>query len=104
MPFSVLGASGNFKLAAIGDYNSVFAPTTSTSTAYYNRGTYWYMRSPSGSMGFAQESAVSLGSADTMQGTYASTRMSWHLDQSSGGYRAGSTSVGTLYKTVMYCN
>tara|TARA_B100000787_G_C16029422_1_gene222056 strand:- start:150 stop:515 length:366 start_codon:yes stop_codon:yes gene_type:complete len=98
------GASGNFKLAAIGDYNSVFASTTSASTANYNRGTYWYMKSPTGSMGFAQVSAVRLNSADTME-TYAATRMSWHLDHSSaGGYRAGDTSTGALYKIVMYCN
>jgi len=100
------GNSGNFKVAAIGDYHSVFASTSSSSTAYLNRGTYWYHypgTGSGGSMGFAPNAAVSLSPADTAS-PEDNTRMSWHLDQSSGGYRAGSTDVSALYKVVLYCN
>ena len=100
------GNSGNFKVAAIGDYDSVFASTSSSSTAYLNRGTYWYHypgTGSAGSMGFAPDAAVSLSPADTAS-PGDNTRMSWNLDQSSGGHRAGSTDVSALYKVVLYCN
>ena len=100
------GNSGNFKVAAIGDYHSVFASTSSSSTAYLNRGTYWYHypgTGSGGSMGFAPNAAVSLSPADTAS-PGDNTRMSWNLDQSSGGHRAGSTDVSALYKVVLYCN
>ena len=104
MPFSVLGTvtSGNFKLAVLGDYDAVFAATSSSSIAYENRGVYWYHYSPK-SMGFAPSSAVSLNSADTNDGS-SNTRLSWHIG--SGGYRAGSSgdSTGGIYKIVLYCN
>ena len=81
------GNSGNFKVAAIGDYDSVFASTSSSSTAYLNRGTYWYHypgTGSAGSMGFAPDAAVSLSPADTAS-PGDNTRMSWNLDQSSNG-------------------
>ena len=96
------GASGDFKLAALGDYDAVFTATSSTSIANENRGTYWYYYS-SKSMGFAPNPYVSLGSADTAEGS-SKARLSWHFG--SGGYRAGSTSDSTanLYMVVLYCN
>jgi hypothetical protein len=104
--YAVLGAryssgvnSGKFKMAAIGDYDYVFAERTK-STAYENRGTWWYYL-PAYSMGFAPSATVSLNSADTTSG---SDRMSWHIN--SGGYRAGHayTSTADLNKVVLYCN
>ena len=53
--------------------------------------------------GFAPNAAVSLSPADTAS-PGDNTRMSWYLDQSSGGHRAGSTDVSALYKVVLYCN
>ena len=98
------GASGNFKLAAMGDYDAVFASRRWLRySAYYNSGTYWYFYSGR-SMGFAPSSSVSLNYWDVYS-YYDSTRMSWKLDGYSGG-RAGSISDSTsgLYKVVMYCN
>merc|ERR1740130_392690 len=99
------GASGNFKLAAVGEYDAVFADTDSRYVAYENRGTYWYRStvSASMSMGFAPTSSVNLNNADWQDP--APTRLSWHLDIA-GGYRAGPVSDSTagIYKVVMYCN
>jgi len=110
MPFSVLGTvtSGNFKLAVLGDYDAVFAATSSTSIAYENRGVYWYHYS-SRAMGFAPISTIQLSNPDVYHsnsGATKATRLSWYLDTSWIGYRAGSTSDSTanLYKVVLYCN
>ena len=99
------GASGNFKLAAMGDYDAVFAATSSFYSAYSNSGTYWYFY-PGYSMGFAPSSFVSLGSRYDSSYYSDSNRMSWHLDHNGDGGRAGSRSDSTsgLYKVVMYCN
>ena len=107
------GASGNFKLAAMGDYDAVFAATSSTYYAYSNSGTYWYFYSGR-SMGFAPSSSVDLyyssyyGYYGIDRGSrYDSNRMSWYLNNGyyTGG-RAGSRGDSTsgLYKVVMYCN
>jgi len=99
------GASGNFKLAAVGEYDAVFAVTSSRYVAYENSGTYWYnsLLTGSKSMGFAPTSSVNLNNAD--YGDSDPTRMSWHLT-GGGGYRAGvaSDSTSNIYKVVMYCN
>ena len=98
------GASGNFKLAAMGDYDTVFAATSSRYSAYSNSGAYWYFY-PGRSMGFAPSSSVDLSWYDYYN-RYDSNRMSWYLDNGYGGVRAGSRSDSTsgLYKVVMYCN
>ena len=60
--FGVVGGtarSGKFKLAAIGKYDTVFAATSSSYTAYQNNCVYWYFYSPkSKSMGFASTNMV----------------------------------------------
>eukprot|EP00964_Phaeocystis_antarctica_P080132 scaffold50024_cov62-Phaeocystis_antarctica.AAC.2 len=86
MPFSVLGTvtSGNFKLAVLGDYDAVFAATSSTSIAYENRGVYWYHYS-SRAMGFAPISTIQLSNPDVYHsnsGATKATRLSWYLDTS----------------------
>ena len=115
------GASGNFKLAAMGEYDAVFAATYSRYTAYYNSGTYWYHHSAH-SMGFAPSSSIRLYSynynyygsrytyTDTSGHYDTSTRMSWRFysggsrdySRDRAGYVGDSTSG--LYKVVMYCN
>ena len=108
-----LGASGDFILAAVGEYDAVFAATSSTTTAYENNGVYWYFYSPK-SMGFAATSSVQLNTADDLNRGTDSNRLSWHLDNPSadkatnGGYRVGTitglNSDQRYYKVVMYCN
>eukprot|EP00277_Geminigera_cryophila_P035483 CAMPEP_0173125524 /NCGR_PEP_ID=MMETSP1102-20130122/56473_1 /TAXON_ID=49646 /ORGANISM="Geminigera sp., Strain Caron Lab Isolate" /LENGTH=510 /DNA_ID=CAMNT_0014034419 /DNA_START=218 /DNA_END=1748 /DNA_ORIENTATION=+ len=70
--------------------------SSSTSQAYGpSNGVYWYYF-PRQSVGFASSSSISLSSADVSDsfssdsdsGT-CSSRLSWHLDQSAGGWRAG---------------
>ena len=57
------------------------------------------------SCGFAADSALSQGSADTSTSN-PEYRLSWHLGQTVGGYRAGTTtgltSDGTWYKVLYY--
>ena len=103
-----LGASGDFILAAVGEYDAVFAATSSTTTAYENNGVYWYFYSPK-SMGFAATSSVRLITADLLDNSETdSNRLSWHLDQPSNpSWRAGTAVGGSTYgyyKVVMYCN
>ena len=101
------GASGQFLLAAVGEYDAVFAATSSTTTAYENNGVYWYFY-PSKSIGFASDASVSLNTADTKDSPGSEDRLSWHLDVAAGGYRVGTTkylnSDTAHYKVVMYCN
>lgn len=91
-PYLCVGAyqssvSSTATLMACGERGIADAATYSTSTAYFNNGAYWY-RYAGYSFGFADSSAISLNSADTMSGA---ARLSWHLDGISGGYRAGDT-------------
>ena len=83
--------SSNFTIA-IGAFgtNNVLVVTNSTSTAYYDPGgAYWY-RYPSYSFGFASSSSVNLNTCDVGQGNDdCAHRLCWHLDQTSGGWRAG---------------
>ena len=114
--YAILGArfgsssSQPFTLAAVGDYNAVFRATASTSTAYANSGAYWYFYFPR-SMGFAPSSTITLNTADVYDshgGSSGAYRLSWHLDQSSGGWRVGANTGlngdRQWYKVVMYCN
>ena len=59
-------------------------------------------------MGFASSPGVRLNSADVEFGVNSMDRLSWHLDQSHGGYRVGATASlnddHQWYKIVMYCN
>jgi len=70
-------------------------------------GVYWYTRYPQ-SNGFAPNSKLSLGSADTSDNGGGQFRMSWHLHRGSnvGGWRSGNTkwlnSNTNWRKVVMY--
>ena len=94
-PYMCVGAyssssASTATVAACGLRGDVLTTTSSTSTAYESNGVYWYFYSPK-SFGFSATSTISLGSADTASAD-CSYRLSWQLDQGSGGYRAGCTS------------
>lgn len=74
----------DIELCAFGPLKDVLTPTDSKSVAKQIGEVYWYyVRSES--FGFAEESNISLGSADTVSGDL---RMSWHLS-GGRGYRIG---------------
>ena len=91
-------------LAACGLREDVLQATYSTSTAYHYNGAYWY-RYAGKSFGFAPSAVVYLNSADTSSDTSGAHRLSWHLDQGHGGFRAGNTnylnSDNTWYKRIV---
>ena len=82
---SRFGGSDTFALAAIGEIDMVLAPTSGNETRE-DEGVFWYANDGKG-MGFAGTSDVSLNSADTKDGEFAKTRLSWHLTDSGNGYR-----------------
>jgi len=82
---------------------NVFAPTSSTSTAYCYDGICWY-NYPGKSFGFASTYYVTLNPADTYS-TSDQARVSWNLDNNLGGYRAGSAinlNSDSTYRKVIY--
>ncbi|KAL5505793.1 hypothetical protein EMCRGX_G007297 [Ephydatia muelleri] len=94
-----------FSIGAFGASVNVFKNTYSTSQAYYDAvgGAYWY-RYPGWSFGFASSTSVNLNSCD-YNNPDCSHRLCFHLDQNSGGYRAGCT-VGlngdSTWRKVIY--
>ena len=70
----------------------------------WENGVYWYTQDGLAN-GFAGTSSIYLNSADVTS-SESSTRLSWHLGGSNGGYRSGSTlslnGDNTWYKVVMY--
>ena len=102
--------ASNATLIACGPRASVAAYTYSTSTAIYqaspggDSGAYWYFYSGY-SFGFSPSSSISLNEADTMDSNCdtdddvdGSQRLSWYIDGSAGGYRAGcTTSLNSNY-------
>lgn len=91
-PYMCVGAfsssSSSFaKLMACGRRSKITKFTSSLYTAYEENGVYWYNVN-SKSFGFASQSSIDLNSADTLDQN-CQYRLSWHLDQLFGGYRAG---------------
>ena len=76
--------STTLALVAIARASEVFAQHCDTRLA---NGVYWY-NCVGQSFGFAANPTINLNSADTMS-SQCEYRLSWHTDQSSGGYRAG---------------
>jgi hypothetical protein len=70
--------------------------------ARLSNGAYWY-NCVGNSFGFAASSSITLNSADTNSDQCA-YRLSWHVDQLVGGYRAGCTislnSDSSYYKQI----
>ena len=90
------------KLCAFGNCHKVF--TVTDKTPKQHNGVYWYMV-PSSSFGFSFCEQVSLCSADTHGSPHEDMRLSWHLDQSCGGYRCGtntSLNSDTVWRKVIY--
>ena len=94
-------ASDEFALAAIGDYDKVFAESADAENAdtTENRGTFWYLTTKA--MGFAPVEHVSTHSCDTATED-GRQRLCWHLS-GSGGYRAGE-SIALNTNTVWRSN
>lgn len=76
--------STTLALVAIARASDVFAQHCDARLA---NGVYWY-NCVGQSFGFAASPSIDLNSADIMSGQCES-RLSWHTDQSAGGYRAG---------------
>ena len=88
-----VGAKSSYSstVFAIGAFGSpyVLTATYSITTAYYDPGgAYWY-HYPSYSFGFADFSSVNLNTCDVGGSNDCVSRLCWHLDQNTGGYRAG---------------
>ena len=85
-------SSSTFALGAFGTSN-VFTVPFSTDTAYYDSGgAYWFRcyPQPYNCFGFASSSRVTLLGGDYGEGSDdCASRLSWNLDQSTGGYRVG---------------
>jgi hypothetical protein len=105
-PFLFVGAlySGatTFTLGAWGPVSEVLTTTVVNTPHLYN-GVYWYFTDGT-SFGFSLNPSVSQSSGDTGS-TDPYYRLSWHLDGSSGGYRAGNVlglNGDTTYSKVIY--
>ena len=71
---------------ACGNCLQITSQTTLNSPVFYG-GAYWYFTNGY-SIGYSPTSAISMGSADTMDGA-SDQRISYHMDGVSGGYRIG---------------
>merc|ERR1719161_1295810 len=96
--------TGYFKLAGMGKRSRLLA-LKNWPYATTENGFYWYMK-PTQSAGLAAHmSGVALNSADVAN-NQCERRLSWHMGQNVGGYRAGCTKSlngdGTWRKVVMY--
>jgi hypothetical protein len=92
--------SSTLALVAVALASEVFAQHCDARLA---NGVYWY-NCDKQSFGFAASSRISLNSADTSS-EQCERRLSWHLDQTSGGYRVGCTtnlnSDSSYYKQIL---
>jgi hypothetical protein len=79
--------SSTIILAAAAPTSAVFAVTVLNTPQLLN-GTYWY-NTPSNSIGFAPTATISQNIAD-QQDTSSVLRLSWHLNNTQGGWRLGS--------------
>jgi hypothetical protein len=78
--------SSTFKVAAMGK-RSALSKLKNTKRVTENN-VYWYVENGK-SNGFGKNNVFSLNSADTSQDGGCDHRLSWHLGQPYGGYRAG---------------
>jgi len=79
-----------FRLAAFGRTHEALKTSTSVREANYDRGVYWYSV-PGKSFGFSDVEQVSLQPMDILYSDSDEMRLSWTLDQETGGYRAGTS-------------
>eukprot|EP01041_Mallomonas_annulata_P005303 gene5303-10610_t len=80
----------------------IFNSTGSTSLAFPFNGAYWYYY-PTYSFGFSPSQTINLRRADILTSD-CNLRLSWHLDLSYGGYRAGCNTdlYSTSWRKVIY--
>ena len=79
--------SSTIILAAAAPTSAVFTETVLNTPQLLN-GTYWY-NTPSNSIGFAPTATISQNTADQVD-TSSVLRLSWHLNNTQGGWRLGS--------------
>jgi len=102
-------ASSTLSVIAVEEYEFVSSVVPSSNTAYQNPatgGAYW-TNYPGQSFGFAPDSMVSLGSADTRDGS-SPQRLSWHYDNAAnvGGWRCGGSlglNSNQEFRKMMFC-
>lgn len=106
-PFLFVGAmlngARNFQLGAFADKAQIQIPTP-VNTPHLSNGVFWYMTSGY-SFGFAATGSIDQNKADT-GASNATSRLSWHLDNGIGGYRAGATvniGYGDYFKAIYNC-
>eukprot|EP00729_Bicosta_minor_P004855 gene4855-33271_t len=87
---AAMDTSFNLVVAACGECSSVMMQTTDRMNEHKHNGVSWYRYGPEGSFGFhgSTEGDKDLSSAD-MSERRCESRLSWHVDQKVGGYRAG---------------
>jgi hypothetical protein len=89
-PYLFVGAissvSSTYLVGAFGSATEVLRQTA-LNTPHLSGGVYWY-NTPGQSFGFLNGTDLQQQSADTGSSD-AAYRLSWHVDGSSGGYRAG---------------
>ena len=91
-------------LAAVGPVNVLTLNTLWNQPQQFGQ-VYWYSSSGR-SFGFAPTSTIRQTSADN-QDLDSPQRLSWILDQNTGGYRAGvarSLSSDSMWRKIIYCN
>ena len=92
----------SISIGSFGD-NSIFSTTSSTALAQPHLGTYWYFYSGY-SFGFSATSQINLQPGDILSSN-CDSRLSWHLDNNAGGYRAGCVTnliSSTSWRKVIY--
>ena len=85
-------------LVACGPCLSITQQTTLKMPKLYN-GVYWYF-TPNYSFGFSDTSTINQNVADSYNASN-NLRLSWHMDQTCGGYRLGKI-VNLNYNTTYY--
>ena len=95
-------SSSTFTLGAYGHSVNVLS-RTSINTPHLSNGVYWYL-TPFSSFGFLRDNNLVQSSADIGL-TFPESRLSWHLDQYVGGYRAGEAQPfdASWWKAVYSC-
>lgn len=107
-PFVFVGAvQTGTNIFQLGGFSSVSEVRTTTviNTPHLSNGIYWYFTSGQ-SFGFADSSTIDQNNADMASDPDPFSRLSWNLDLSTGGYRAGTSlnvQTGQYYKVIYNC-
>ena len=105
-PVLFVGAKYDWTLSVnLGAYGlaSEVQTQTALNTPHLSNGVYWYF-TPRESFGFLKDNTLQQNSADVGT-TNPDSRLSWHLDNKYGGYRAGANTrlnSDTTWKKIIY--